>query len=221
MTEAKQTLNRYIPFAKTLGEMFGPNCEFVIHDLTTPQSSVIFTVNNHVTGREVGQSFDHLVKKVLLSDEFKEDYLAGYEIQTDDQRMIKSSTTLIRDCNDRVIGAFCINYDMNVMIQMKEMLEALMPHNEKDTHIQTPNAKNQETSIQNVEEITNQLIEQIVANRKHSLMKRREKIELIRFMDEKGIFLMKGAVDKVADQLGISKVTVYSYLDEVKKKQSE
>lgn len=96
-----------------------------------------------------------------------------------------------------------------------------MPHNEKDTHIQTPNAKNQETSIQNVEEITNQLIEQIVANRKHSLMKRREKIELIRFMDEKGIFLMKGAVDKVADQLGISKVTVYSYLDEVKKKQSE
>ncbi|ASB90916.1 PAS domain-containing protein [Bacillus sonorensis] len=221
MTEAKQTLNRYIPFAKTLGEMFGPNCEVVIHDLTTPQSSVIFTVNNHVTGREVGQSFDHLVKKVLLSDEFKEDYLAGYEIQTDDQRMIKSSTTLIRDCNDRVIGAFCINYDMNVMIQMKEMLEALMPHNEKDTHIQTPNAKNQETSIQNVEEITNQLIEQIVANRKHSLMKRREKIELIRFMDEKGIFLMKGAVDKVADQLGISKVTVYSYLDEVKKKQSE
>ncbi|MEC1353649.1 PAS domain-containing protein [Bacillus sonorensis] len=217
MTEAKQTLNRYIPFAKTLGEMFGPNCEVVIHDLTTPQSSVIFTVNNHVTGREVGQSFDHLVKKVLLSDEFKEDYLAGYEIQTDDQRMIKSSTTLIRDCNDRVIGAFCINYDMNVMIQMKEMLEALMPHNEKDTHIQTPNAKNQETSIQNVEEITNQLIEQIVANRKHSLMKRREKIELIRFMDEKGIFLMKGAVDKVADQLGISKVTVYSYLDEVKK----
>lgn len=197
--------------------MFGPNCEVVIHDLTTPQSSVIFTVNNHVTGREVGQSFDHLVKKVLLSDEFKEDYLAGYEIQTDDQRMIKSSTTLIRDCNDRVIGAFCINYDMNVMIQMKEMLEALMPHNEKDTHIQTPNAKNQETSIQNVEEITNQLIEQIVANRKHSLMKRREKIELIRFMDEKGIFLMKGAVDKVADQLGISKVTVYSYLDEVKK----
>ncbi|MCZ0070346.1 helix-turn-helix transcriptional regulator [Bacillus sonorensis] len=221
MTEAKQTLNRYIPFAKTLGEMFGPNCEVVIHDLTTPQSSVIFTVNNHVTGREVGQSFDHLVKKVLLSDEFKEDYLAGYEIQTDDQRMIKSSTTLIRDCNDRVSGAFCINYDMNVMIQMKEMLEALMPHNEKDTHIQTPNAKNQETSIQNVEEITNQLIEQIVANRKHSLMKRREKIELIRFMDEKGIFLMKGAVDKVADQLGISKVTVYSYLDEVKKKQSE
>ena len=49
-------------------------------------------------------------------------------------------------------------------------------------------------------------------------MRRHEKIELIRFMDEKGIFLMKGSVEKVAEQLGISKVTVYSYLDEVKKK---
>ncbi|WP_105980239.1 helix-turn-helix transcriptional regulator [Bacillus paralicheniformis] len=221
MTEAKQVLKSYIPFAKTIGEMFGPYCEVVIHDLTTPQSSVIFTMNNHVTGREVGQSFDHLVKKVLLSNEFKEDYLAGYEIQADDGRTIKSSTTLIRDGQQQVIGAFCINYDMNVMIQMKEMLDAFMPGTEKKNQIQTPNTAEQETSIQNVEEITNQLIEQIVANRKHSLMKRREKIELIRFMDEKGIFLMKGAIDKVAEQLGISKVTVYSYLDEVKKRQSE
>ncbi len=197
--------------------MFGSNCEVVIHDLTTPQSSVIFTINNHVTGREVGQSFDHLVKKVLLSDEFKEDYLAGYEIQTDDHRTIKSSTTLIRDSKQQVIGAFCINYDMNLMIQMKEMLNTLMPNNEKENQIQTQNVTKQETSIQNVEEITNQLIEQIVANRQHSLIKRREKIELIRFMDEKGIFLMKGAVEKVAEQLRISKVTVYSYLDEVKK----
>ncbi|MCY8269073.1 PAS domain-containing protein, partial [Bacillus haynesii] len=38
MTEAKQLLKNYIPFAKPIGEMFGPNCEVVIHDLTTPES---------------------------------------------------------------------------------------------------------------------------------------------------------------------------------------
>lgn len=198
--------------------MFGSNCEVVIHDLTTPQSSVIFTINNHVTGREVGQSFDHLVKMVLLSEEFEEDYLAGYEIQTDDQRTIKSSTTLIRDSKQQVIGAFCINYDVHLMVQIKEMVNALIPNSEKENQVQAQHAPKQETSIQNVEEITNQLIEQIVVNRRHSLIRRQEKIELIRFMDEKGIFLVKGAVDKVAEQLGISKVTVYSYLDEVRKK---
>lgn len=36
-------------------------------------------------------------------------------------------------------------------------------------------------------------------------------------MDDKGVFLIKGAIDKVAERLNISKVTVYSYLDKIKK----
>ena len=40
--------------------------------------------------------------------------------------------------------------------------------------------------------------------------------DLRAFMDEKGIFLVKGAIDKVAARLGVSKVTIYSYLDEAK-----
>ena len=51
-------------------------------------------------------------------------------------------------------------------------------------------------------------------------MKRDEKIELIRFMDQKGLFLIKGTVDRVAKRMGISKVTVYSYLDEIKEEKS-
>ena len=37
-------------------------------------------------------------------------------------------------------------------------------------------------------------------------------------MDQKGIFLMKGAVDQVGTRMGISRVTVYSYIDEVRDK---
>lgn len=48
-------------------------------------------------------------------------------------------------------------------------------------------------------------------------LKRKEKIKLIKFMDEKGVFLIKKSIDKVAEKLGISKITVYSYLDELKK----
>jgi len=41
---------------------------------------------------------------------------------------------------------------------------------------------------------------------------------MIRFMEQKGIFLIKGTIDRVAEKLKISKVTVYSYLDEIKEK---
>ena len=38
------------------------------------------------------------------------------------------------------------------------------------------------------------------------------------FMDDKGIFLVKGAIDKVAACMGLSKVTIYGYLDTVRGK---
>lgn len=44
---------------------------------------------------------------------------------------------------------------------------------------------------------------------------REERVEKIRFMENKGIFLMKGSVEQVAEKMGVNKVTSYSYLDEV------
>lgn len=215
MKESKQILESYIPLAKSTAKMFGHHCEVVIHDLSNPRSSVMFTINNHVTGREVGQPFDHLVKTVLRSNDFKEDYLSGYTFLTDDKRTIRSSTTLIRDLEQKVIGAFCINFDVEALQQMKQFMNAFLstPVVVKEDEEEPPNR-----DVDNVEEIVDGLIQQIIENSVHAGMKRHERIELIRFMEEKGIFLMKGALEKVAEQLGISKVTVYSYLDEVKKK---
>ena len=45
---------------------------------------------------------------------------------------------------------------------------------------------------------------------------REARLEKIRFMDSKGIFLMKGSIEKAAEKLGVNKVTIYSYLDEVR-----
>jgi predicted transcriptional regulator YheO len=42
--------------------------------------------------------------------------------------------------------------------------------------------------------------------------------KIICFMDEKGVFLVKGAIEKVAASMGLSKVTIYSYLDEIRGK---
>lgn len=216
MEEIKKVLESFIPIAKSTAKMFGPNCEVVIHDLTNPQASVMFTVNNHVTGREIGQSFDHLVKTVLQSEDFKDDYLAGYTFVTEDKRTIRSSTSLIRDSKQKVIGAFCINFDVEALNQMQQFMNTFL-----STQVEVQeNETKSDDDIENVEGIVDQLIQQIIQNSVHPVMKRHEKIELIRFMDEKGIFLMKGSVEKVASLLGISKVTVYSYLDEIKNKSS-
>ena len=49
-------------------------------------------------------------------------------------------------------------------------------------------------------------------------LSRKRCVELVKFMDEKGVFLVKGAIDKVAAVMGVSRVTIYSYLDSAKGK---
>ena len=210
MLYTNKKLKTYIPIANLIAKTFGKNCEVVIHDLSIPQNSVVYTVNNHVTGREVGQSFEHLVKDVLLSKKFDSDYTANYITIAKDGRKIKSSTALIRDSEDKVIGALCINYDLENLNHIKFFLDEFM----------TAEQEKIETTVEpfdNVMEIVDDLIDTIIGNHKIEHLKRKDKIELIYFMDKKGLFLIKGAIEKVAEKLNISKVTVYSYLDEIKK----
>ena len=44
-------------------------------------------------------------------------------------------------------------------------------------------------------------------------MSRAQKQQVVRFLDERGAFNLKKSVETVADALGVSRFTVYNYLD--------
>lgn len=46
---------------------------------------------------------------------------------------------------------------------------------------------------------------------------RAEKLAIVKELDRRGLFLVKGAVEIVADRLDVSKYTLYTYIDETKK----
>ena len=212
MTIVSKELEKFIPVANLIAKTFGKHCEVVLHDLSKPQSSVVYTVNNIVTGREIGQGFDHLVKQVLLSKKFKDDYSVNYMTKTKDGKKIKSSTAIIRDSKNKVIGALCVNFDLDVYFNVKEVLDDLL-------YVEEQIIEEEVEPFPNVAEIVDDLIDKIIEMDSIDDLKRKDKIDLIRFMHKKGIFLMKGAIEKVAEKLTISKVTVYSYLDIIKKEE--
>ena len=47
-------------------------------------------------------------------------------------------------------------------------------------------------------------------------MSRAEKQQVVRFLDQRGAFELKRAVETVADVLGVSRFTVYNYLDAIR-----
>jgi predicted transcriptional regulator YheO len=210
-TKTADELNKYISIADAIAQTFGKNCEVILHDLTNPQASVIYVVNGHVTGRKVGQSFLHLITRVLLSNKFQNDFVANYKTETA-EKTIKSTTALIRNPMDEVIGALCINYDLSHFEALKDIIIDFSQFEQGSGPVQ-----DSAVPYANVMEIVDKLIDRIIDKERVDEMDRNQKLQLVKFMNDKGVFLIKGSVEKVADLLKVSKVTIYSYLDEVKK----
>ena len=201
-------LKNYFPVADIIAGTFGPGCEVAVHDLEQPDRSVVYVAGT-VTGRKTGQSFDHLVKNVLLNEQFKDDRAINYTFEANG-KTIRSSSALIRDEAHQVIGMICINCDLSAPAAMKAALDAFLNAGGGNTTVEEPD--------QNVVDVIDGLIARIIGGANVRELSRKKLVELVKFMDDKGIFLVRGSMEKVADLLGVSKVTLYSYLDEAKGK---
>lgn len=205
----------YIPIARMLVQMFGNDCEIVLHDLSNPEHSVVYVENPTVTNRKIGDSFDQLIRQVILSAKLEDDFVANYYFHAPNGKLIRSSTLLIRNTDSSLIGAMCINLDTSRITAQIDYLKTLLPPNQDLAYAET------DVSIkknQHVTQMITSLIDNILADCDPQKLSRDEKLRKVRFMDEKGIFLMKGSIEQIAIKLGITKVTVYSYLDSIRGK---
>lgn len=211
----KSILIPYISMAEMIVHTFGEDCEAVLHDLDTPECSVVYVANSAVTGRKIGDSFDQLVRQVILSDDLQEDFVANYYFTAPNGKLIRSSTLLIKNQDGHLEGALCINLDTTRLMQQITFLQSFLPPQESaEQRLQEETAPADE----HVAVMIEKLMDGIAGTDGGAALTREERIEKVRFMDSKGIFLMKGSVEKAAEKLGVNKVTIYSYLDEVRGK---
>ncbi|MNE67865.1 hypothetical protein D3C80_1635000 [compost metagenome] len=47
-------------------------------------------------------------------------------------------------------------------------------------------------------------------------MNKQAKVEAVRVMQERGLFIVKGGVEKAANALGVTRYTVYNYLEQLR-----
>ena len=206
------TLQFLFQLAKGISRQFGPNCEVVVHDLDSndPNSSIVAIENGHVTGRKVGDGPSHVVLEALRSGrENLTDHLS-YLTRTKDGKILKSSTIYVRDDDGEAIGIFAINYDITLMLAMEE--------NRKQFTATDQDQREPERISRNVGDLLDELIEQSVkiVGKPVALMTKEDKVKAIQFLNETGAFLITKSGDKVCRFFGISKYTLYSYIDEAK-----
>lgn len=198
--------------ANGVASQFGPDCEVVIHDLKTtePEHSIVHIVNGHVTNRSVGDGpsnavFD-AIRKIKKDDEEPDDH-SGYLMKTADGKILKCSTSYIRDDDGTLHYVFGINYDITRLTMVESALHSLI----------TPDNKEEKPKeiTHSVNDLLDHLIEESVAlvGKPVPLMNKEDKVTAIQFLNDSGAFLITKSGDKVANYFGISKYTLYSYID--------
>lgn len=204
-------LASYIPVVEGLAKTFGSHCEIVLHDLTDISSSIIAIHNGHISGREIGSPVTNRALKALRTAMVsKEDYDLNYRNDTIKGKQIKSSSIYIKDEHGQVIGSLCVNIDMTHLAIAQSVLSDMLAISDK---------RESDKTEESFPPTVSDLMEQMVADCLHktgkpiALMQKEEKIQFIHELDEMGLFLIKGAVQHVADLLDVTKFTIYNYLD--------
>ena len=212
----KNTLDFLIQIAHGVASQFGTSCEVVIHDLTKEdiESSIVYIENGHVSSRKKGDGPSGIVLETLNRDSAKLQDELAYLTRTDDGRILKSSTMYIRGDSGKIDYIFSLNYDITGLITMDSALRSL---------IETPNENTQKPKriTHNVNDLLDTLIEQSVelVGKPVALMSKDDKITAIQYLNNAGAFLITKSGDKVSSFFGISKFTLYSYIDAGKQNQ--
>ena len=206
-TESKR-LEMLRQIAAGIAAQFGSDCEVAIHDLSRhPDHSIVEIVNGHVTGRRVGDGASQVVMEQLRSnDPAPKDHL-GYLTRTADGKILKSSTIYIRNSKGNVSEILSINYDISRLLMVGSAIDDLIKTEESQ--------QAEPQKIVNINDLLEDLIQQSVAlvGKPVALMNKEDKVKAIRFLSQNGAFLVTKSGDKIAKYFGISKYTLYSYID--------
>lgn len=201
-----------IKLARGVARQFGPNCEVVVHDLRTsdPEQSIVAIENGHVSGRKQGDGPSHVVWEALKADPAQLQDRLAYLTKTEDGKILKSSTIFLRDDEGKVDGIFSINYDITMMKAMEDQLRLFMQTEDPTEEPQTITS--------NVNDLLEELIQQSVkrVGKPVAMMNKEDKVKAIGFLNDSGAFLVTKSGQKVCNFFGISKYTLYSYIEVAK-----
>ena len=200
--------------AQMIKETFGSRCEVAVHDLRDLEHSLVY-ISGDITGRNIGAPITDLVVNELQRENGAPKDLIGYKSVGKDGRILRSSTSFIRDAKGKVFATLCINYDITDFLNFTALLQDFT----KTSEAQNGEEK-QETFATSVQQTIESIINQAIENMgKHPMsMSMEEKVKFVGILEDKGAFMIKGAVDYIAAVLNVSKYTVYNYLNKVKYK---
>lgn len=213
--ENKAILNSYINFVDFIADMFGEQCEVVLHSVDGEKRSIIAIRNNNITGRKVGDEATELGSKILLNMK-QNKYTVYTKLEEKLKKNLKISSYYIFNTHQELIGIMCIIIDITMYLQAKNFLDTFLgsdtPGINKVIHMDMNEVL--ENDNFSISKYSSDIIAEVIKEIEIPVerMTNEERQAVINKLDELEIFRIKGAISETANQLKISIASMYRLL---------
>lgn len=218
-----------------LGRSLPGPVEIVLHDLAALPNSIV-AIEGDVTGRRPGDPATDRLLETAASGSFET--RTGYRTTSPSGRSLLSTTIVIRDAAGRPAAALCINRDVTDWQIIGSAARSILGENEaglgsggsggvgqNERNAQDErsgaaalgSADGGEAFVHDVDELAAAVLRQAVAEQDVpvSLMRKAHKVEAVRSLKRRGFFMLRDAVEMAAQALGVTRFTIYNYLNEI------
>jgi len=203
-----------LPIVKGLAEMFGPDCEVVLHDLSRLPHSIVAIENSAVTGRSVGDVPTDLMLRNLRNAGAAPD--VRVYVSSRDGKIVKSLAVTLRDAEDRPYAVLGLNFDLSEIVQAQRVLANVAAVGRLGS---SAVPEREEVFAGDIREVVDSMVTKILGEmgKTPAAMSREEKMEVVKRLEERGAFLVKRSAEQVAEALDLSRYTIFSYLKEIRR----
>ncbi len=202
-----------LPIVRGLAEMFGPDCEVVLHDVRRLPHSIVAIENGGVTGRTVGDvPTDRMLRSLRNLGETDDVRLY---VSSHDGKILKSLAVTLRDEDGVPYGLLGLNHDVSEVVQAQHTLANLTSVGSLGIGA-SPEAG--EIFAGDIRDVVAGMVTTILGEmgRTPAAMTREEKMEVVKRLEERGAFLVKRSAEQVAEALDLSRYTIFAYLKEIR-----
>lgn len=218
---AGSVLEVFGPVVDLLADLLGRDYEVVLHDFSKPEATVVKIKNGHVTGRSVGSTITDLgLQQVhrLQKDPKSSAILVNYPAYGSNGRELRCGSLIIRT-KGKCVGSLCINIDLTQFRLMQTFLSkfcttASVEAGDDAEAKKSKIKKGDEKFVRHFRDLMSEMVNAVLKESgvPAGLLDQDDRLLILKKLEERGVFLLRGAVPEVSRRLGLSESSVYRYL---------
>ena len=205
-------IDSYKTTMEGLAAYYGEAFEFVLHDLTDYDHSIIKIINGFHSGRKEGSPITDLALSML--EQIRENGASGpftsYTSKSKYGKPVRSTTIVIFGEGHTAIGLLCVNLYLDS--PLSALLQNFSLASQSDYVTENFSSDSGELIARSLEKAKGEV--ETGGDVPPHLMNK----EIVTLLYHQGIFKLKNAVQLISEDLGISKNTVYLHIRSLEEK---